>query len=538
MDFRKPLYVILYTVLFSIPFCYSQNPEAEAKDELLRKANAFKFKNQDSALFYLKKGYELRLEEKDTLRAINFLTSLSLFYAHNINYEKSYDGYWEALLLADKTNDSISKADIFLGLGWLYSFYKRNDEALKYFDRSLKIRKQLAAKGSLNEGYLIENYFSKASFFRVNNDYKTAKTYLDSIYKIKQDPTIKADNFSLSEAGYLSAKEGQVEKGLEQLATATAYFKANKPSYLVVIYALFGNIYREIGDLSKSETYFKKSLEISDRYSSHLDYKLFVFEELHKIYKQKKEYKKAITFIEKAKALNDKIYSVQNNQHLFEIKDKYRIEQERLEDLAKQHRIQQLEHEDKEWMLKSIILGVTILFLILFGYLLIRNIRNKHKNEKLILQERQKQNLKRHREVLELKNKELTESALRLIEKDEFISSIKTRLANQKNNIDVNVIKRILKSIQGNPNSNWSEFEARFTAINQSFYHQLKEKFPHLKQTDLKICALVKLNFASKDMAKLLGISVESVHTSRHRLRKKLGLERNDNLEEFINRFE
>ena len=59
-----------------------------------------------------------------------------------------------------------------------------------------------------------------------------------------------------------------------------------------------------------------------------------------------------------------------------------------------------------------------------------------------------------------------------------------------------------------------------------------------LKQTDLKICALVKLNFPSKDMAKLLGISVESVHTSRHRLRKKLGLERNDNLEEFINKFE
>ena len=144
--------------------------------------------------------------------------------------------------------------------------------------------------------------------------------------------------------------------------------------------------------------------------------------------------------------------------------------------------------------------------------------------------------MQQNNQILELKNKELTESALRLIEKDEFISGIKKKLANQKDNIDVNLIKRMLKTIQGNPTSNWNEFEARFTAINQSFYDKLKKDYPQLSQTDQKICALVKLNFPSKDMAKLLGISVESVHTSRYRLRRKLGLERTDNLEEFINK--
>ncbi|MFW2376918.1 MAG: helix-turn-helix transcriptional regulator, partial [Cellulophaga baltica] len=81
------------------------------------------------------------------------------------------------------------------------------------------------------------------------------------------------------------------------------------------------------------------------------------------------------------------------------------------------------------------------------------------------------------------------------------------------------------------------EFEARFTAINQSFYKNLKDTYPSLSQTDLKLCALVKLNFSSKEMSSLLGISIESVHTSRYRLRKKLNLERNDNLTEFIANF-
>ncbi len=81
---------------------------------------------------------------------------------------------------------------------------------------------------------------------------------------------------------------------------------------------------------------------------------------------------------------------------------------------------------------------------------------------------------------------------------------------------------------------NWEEFEARFVSINQSFYRRLQEKFPQLSQRDLKLCALIKLNFSSKEMAKLLGISVESAHTSRYRLRKKLNLTREVNLTEFI----
>lgn len=535
MNFYKQSNFVLLTFAFFLLSASAQNTISQ--DSLLVKANTLRFKNQDSAFFYLNQGYKKRLEEKDTLRAINFLTDLSQLHAHNLNYEKAYDGYWQALLLADKTNDSISKANIYLGLGWLYSFYKRNDEALKNFDNSLKIRKKLVKNNKLYTEYLVENYFSIASFYRVNKDFEKAKTYLDSITLLKEKNAIDENYYSLSELGYLAALDGNIEKGLNFINKSLNHFEKNDPSYLVVIYTLLGKIYRNQGDLTKSEEYFEKSLDISNKYKSHLDYRLFVFEELHKLYSQKGDYKKSIEFLEKAKQLNEDIYSVHNNLHLFEIKDKFRIEQKRQEDLAKQQRILQLEQEDKVWMLQTIILVVTIVFILIFGYLTIRNIRNKHKNEKLIIKERQKERLKRHREILELKNKELTESALRLIEKEEFIASIKTRLANQKDNVDVSVIKRILKSIQGTPNSNWSEFEARFTAINQSFYKELKAKFPHLKQTDLKICALVKLNFPSKDMAKLLGISVESVHTSRHRLRKKLNLERNDNLEEFINNF-
>lgn len=70
---------------------------------------------------------------------------------------------------------------------------------------------------------------------------------------------------------------------------------------------------------------------------------------------------------------------------------------------------------------------VSIISIALFAFLYIRNIKNKHKVEKEILKEKQRLKIKQKEEVLELKNKELTASALRLIEKDEFISNIKKR---------------------------------------------------------------------------------------------------------------
>lgn len=71
-------------------------------------------------------------------------------------------------------------------------------------------------------------------------------------------------------------------------------------------------------------------------------------------------------------------------------------------------------------------------------------------------------------------------------------------------------------------------------SVNAAFYQELHERFPDLTAGEQKLCALIKLNFSSKDIARLMGISVGSAHTTRYRLRKKLGLARDENLTEFI----
>ena len=113
---------------------------------------------------------------------------------------------------------------------------------------------------------------------------------------------------------------------------------------------------------------------------------------------------------------------------------------------------------------------------------------------------------------------------------------IKNTLLSLKKSDNNKTLDEILNKIKINSKQDWNEFNIRFTSVNKDFYKTLSEKFPELTQRDHKLCALIKLNFTSKEISQLLGISMESVNTSRYRLRKKMQLSKTDNLTEYIAR--
>ncbi|MEM9723306.1 MAG: hypothetical protein AAGA10_28815, partial [Bacteroidota bacterium] len=157
--------------------------------------------------------------------------------------------------------------------------------------------------------------------------------------------------------------------------------------------------------------------------------------------------------------------------------------------------------------------------------------------EKQLIQKKKELEIKQAEELLAVKNRELAASSLKLIEKDEFLAELKEKLSQRNGNIKPEEVRKIVRTISHSKAQNWEEFEARFISVNKEFYQKLNINFPKLSRGDQKLCALIKLNLSSKEMAKLLGISIESVHTSRYRLRKKLGLDRNVSLTEFVAKF-
>ena len=196
--------------------------------------------------------------------------------------------------------------------------------------------------------------------------------------------------------------------------------------------------------------------------------------------------------------------------------------------------MEKLEQADEIYFLQRIILLGSLIFLILIGIGFFQYIRAKHLAEKQLLNKNKQLEIKKGKELLALKNKELAVTALQMVEKDEFLKDIAERLKELEGTAEKPEIKQVLKSISNNKSDNWKEFKLRFTAVNETFYHKITTMYPKLSQADQKICALIKLNFSSKEMSRLLGISVESVHTTRYRVRKKMKLDRAVNLEEYI----
>ncbi|MDX1719263.1 MAG: triple tyrosine motif-containing protein [Salegentibacter mishustinae] len=134
------------------------------------------------------------------------------------------------------------------------------------------------------------------------------------------------------------------------------------------------------------------------------------------------------------------------------------------------------------------------------------------------------------------KNRELAASTMNLIKKNEFLNELKKRLTSAKNEDDIQkVISVINKNIA--EKDNWKLFKEAFDNADKDFLQSVKEAHPNLTSNDLKLCAYLRLNLSSKEIAPLLNISVRSVEIKRYRLRKKMDLDHDQGLVEYILKF-
>ena len=136
------------------------------------------------------------------------------------------------------------------------------------------------------------------------------------------------------------------------------------------------------------------------------------------------------------------------------------------------------------------------------------------------------------RNDIESKNRELATSTMSIIKKNEFLNTIKTELlTNGKDNLD-KVVSIIDKNL--NNTDDWKLFQEAFNNADKKFLKKIKDKHPNLTPNDLRLCAYLRLNLSSKEIAPLLNISPRSVEVKRYRLRKKMELEHDMNLTDYI----
>jgi cell division protein FtsB len=144
------------------------------------------------------------------------------------------------------------------------------------------------------------------------------------------------------------------------------------------------------------------------------------------------------------------------------------------------------------------------------------------------------------REDLAGKTRELANSAMNLVYKNELLQKISEEILKIKDGngkpLPENQLLKIQKVIEEGMNNerDWNLFEQSFNEAHENFFRKLKSKYPELVPNDLKLCAFLHMNMSSKEMASLLNISLRGVEIRRYRLRKKLKVPHDKNLVEFL----
>lgn len=205
----------------------------------------------------------------------------------------------------------------------------------------------------------------------------------------------------------------------------------------------------------------------------------------------------------------------------------------------------------KPWYRTNLALFVYFLLAVAIGYFINKAYRSYYQKQKEKLIEENNllleiQELENEQRLMKLrneqlsqdvdnKNRELAVSTMSLNSKNELLAFIKEDLKKTAQN-DSSNIKSVISTINKNitEEDSWNVFKEAFDNADKDFLKRIKQMHPALTPNDLRLCAYLRLNLSSKEIAPLFNISVRSVEIKRYRLRKKMDLQHENGLVEYI----
>jgi tetratricopeptide (TPR) repeat protein len=512
----------------------------------------------DTAFVFAKKA--LSLSEKS-----NYVKGLAhgyenlgwIFYNQGI-FKQAVAYFLQSIGYYKELGDKKGVAETYNHLGIAYYYGLEIEVSMKSHQEALKIYEEYPDEQGKAEtfGYL-------GTLYEKKQDYKTALTYQEKALQLYEKLHNKSGIAKILE------NLGSIYEDLENLSQAREYFtkalNLNKETdnLINVINNLnnLGDTYRKQSQYSQALQYTQEACQLAKRL--HQTYMLrSALKDLSKTYAFLGDFRKAHAYLDSSYTLYQTIYDDESARQIARMQTIYETEKNIKELALKDAEIKLLEREksiSRLWI--TLLVGGTA-FLLAFGIIFFRlqrlqakketelaeqnrkllatELENAQLNEQKLKTELENKELKalQMQQELEIRNKELTSHTLQIIQKNRFLEELKVKLNDiRKSEKDKGKrLKDLIQSIDYSfkTDRDWDDFKKVFEQVHQDFFHKLQNKYPDLNANDLRLCALLKLNLNSADMATLLDISQDSLRIARYRLRKKLQLEERTNLATFL----
>lgn len=197
---------------------------------------------------------------------------------------------------------------------------------------------------------------------------------------------------------------------------------------------------------------------------------------------------------------------------------------------------------------RNAIILILILIIVSVSIISCLNNRSLLRQRELALQQNQVAKLEQEKLNMELeqkdmqikhKNNELATMASRLIDRSEFFHDLRHYLDADQLSGDKAVLSDLKRQLthQEQLAQDLEEFRLYVDEVNQDFFYHLAQKHPDLTQNEKRLCAFIRMELGVKEIATINGVSDNAIRTGKHRLRRKLNMDENSNLKEYLAKF-
>ncbi len=495
--------------------------------------------NPNKTIDYANEALQLSREFNDKKQEGLALINLCQGYLFNDFYDKALQLGLQSLEIRKNIDNDYDLAFTLRTLGWLYFDIGYFDKALEYHTETLKIHEKIGDKQRIAYSYnsigLIHERKGDCnlalSFFKKSLELKREFNNKDRIAE-----TMKNMGVCYRKINKLDYAKDFLESSLE----ITNQIKDDQNKVHILNELSIVNL--KLGNFDKCYELLKESRSIIENI---IDNKEFILENdrvMSDYYLAKQNYKEAFNYYKKYAEGSSEIFSSNKSEKLAEMRILFEDER-RASEIKLLEKQRDLEAQKRKAILIGSILSVIIAILVIAS--LYNNIKKKKaiylQNHKLSKEKLRTQSLLRENleHKLEFRMKELTNLALFISQRTSIYKDL-TKSFKSLDFTDINQLKKDINKLikeytfKFDFNEDIQRFHTNVETLQSDFLFRIKEKYPHLTTKDIQLAVQVKLKLSSKEIANINNISLNSVEIGRHRLRKKLGLEKKDNLVDFL----
>ena len=420
-----------------------------------------------------------------------------------------------------RPENKLGKAIVTGDIGRIEMLRGNYKEALKPFNSALNTLKELK-----NDHWTAVLYIELGNLHWYMKDYDEALKNYQLSYELGEK--MNRDDFlasNLANMADIYSKKGDNKKALEHLLKAQDITKKiGSVNNLIINYNMLGDIYYKTKDYNKAIYNHTQAIKLADSIKA-LDVIRDGYSGRSKDYEKTGNYLAALQDQRQYQIYSDSLFNEAKAKQIDELKTQYETEKKDQQILLQEEALSLLKQKSKNENLIRILLIVGLLFSLTAFYAIKQKLkRSKAEKDKVDLE-------------LAFKKKELTTHALHLAKKNEVLEGLRQKaeeLKTTENN--KNGYQQLIRTINFDlkDDNNWENFSKYFQEVHKDFNSNVKEKFPEVTPNELRLMSLLKMNLSSKEIANILNISPDGIKKARYRLRKKLNINSDNSLQDFV----